>query len=271
MPFLEQNGLRFYYETAGDPNHPPLLIISGLTDYTAKCAWQMPALAADFHVITFDNRGAGRSTTPEPGYTMADLADDAAAVLSALGVAAAHVFGFSMGGMVALNLVLRHPERVRGLVLGCTSAGGRLVVQPDAPVLERLIAPPATGDRRRDFLNGLWVSLGDRCRTEDVETVAQLADAAAANPQTAPGYLGQLAAIQTHDVVDRLGEIHAPTLVLHGTADRLVPVENVRILAARIPGAALILYPVAGHMFFVEEAAAVNRDIRNFLLAAVAA
>ena len=189
---LDHNGLRFYYEAAGNPNNPPLLIISGLTDYTAKCAWQMPALAADFHVITFDNRGAGRSTTPEPGYTMADLADDAAAVLSALGVAAAHVFGFSMGGMVALNLVLRHPERVRGLVLGCTSAGGRLVVQADAPVLERLVAPPATGDRRRDFLNGLWVSLGDSCRTEDFETVEQLADAAAAKPQKEPGYIGQL-------------------------------------------------------------------------------
>lgn len=267
MPYFRHSGLRFYYETAGDVTNPPLLIISGLGDYTAKCAWQMPALAADFHVITFDNRGAGRSSTPEGRYPLREMADDAAAVLDAAGVASAHVFGFSMGGMIALNLTLHYPWRVRRLVLGCTTAGGRLFVHPSGDILEALTNPRTSGDRRRDFYDGLWISLGDRCRAEDFEVVEQLADAAVANPQTLHGYVGQLEAIASHNVAGRLGEICVPSLVLHGTADRLVPPENGRLLAHHIPGAQLILYPDAGHMFFVEMAAAVNHDIREFLLA----
>jgi len=265
MPFLNLRELEFYYETDGDPADPPLLILSGLTDYTAKCEWQMSALAADFHVITFDNRGAGRSTQPPAGYSAADMADDAAAILDALGIPAAHVFGFSMGGMIALNFVLRHPARVRRLALGCTTAGGRLLVQPEARVMEALVNPVTCGDPRQDFYNGLWLSLGDRTQGESPELVERLADLAVANPQTPAGYAGQLAAILTHDVADRLGDIRAPTLVLHGAADRFVPPENGRLLAEHIPGAQFIPYPGAGHLFFIERAAEVNRDLRDFL------
>jgi pimeloyl-ACP methyl ester carboxylesterase len=266
MPFLNLRDLDFYYETAGDPAAPPLLILSGLTDYTAKCEWQMAELADDFHVITFDNRGAGRSTQPPPGYSAADMADDAAAFLDALDIPAVHVFGFSMGGMIALNFTLRHPARVRRLALGCTTAGGRFLVRPETRVMESLTNPVSCGDPRQDFYNGLWISLGDRSRQESPELVERLADLAVANPQTPSGYAGQLAAVLTHDVADRLGEIHAPTLVLHGTADRLIPLENGRLLAENIPGARLILYANAGHLFFVERAAEVNRDLRHFLI-----
>jgi len=265
MPFVDHDGLRFYYETAGRPTDPPLLIISGLGDYTAKCAWQMATLAEEFYVITFDNRGAGRSATPAGRYPLRVMADDAAAVLSAAGLGSAHVFGFSMGGMIALNLALRHPARVRRLVLGCTTAGGRLFVHPDHEVLAALTMQPTSGDRRRDFYDGLWTSLGDRCRTENVAVVDQLAELAVANPQSPQAYADQLAAIATHNVAGRLEEIRAPTLVLHGAADRLIPVENARLLADHIPGARLILYPDAGHLFFIEEAAAVNCHIRDFL------
>lgn len=265
MPFLNIRELEFYYETAGDPAAPPLLILSGLTDYTAKCEWQMSALAADFHVITFDNRGAGRSAQPPAGYSAADMADDAAALLDALGIPAAHVFGFSMGGMIALNFVLRYPGRVRRLALGCTTAGGRLLVRPEARVMESLVNPVTCGDPRQDFYNSLWISLGDHAQGESPELVERLADLAVANPQTPVGYAGQLAAVLTHDVAGRLGEIRAPTLVLHGTADRLIPAENGRLLAEHIPGARLILYPGAGHLFFIERAAEVNRDLRDFL------
>jgi len=265
MPFLNLRELEFYYETAGDPADPPLLILSGLTDYIAKCEWQMSALAADFYVITFDNRGAGRSAQPPAGYSAADMADDAAAILDALGIPAVHVFGFSMGGMIALNFVLRHPGRVRRLALGCTTAGGRLLVRPEPRVMESLVNPVTCGDPRQDFYNGLWISLGDLAQGESPELVERLADLAVANPQTPVGYAGQLAAVLTHDVADRLGEICAPTLVLHGTADRLIPVENGRLLAEHIPGARLTLYPDAGHLFFIERAAEVNRDLCDFL------
>lgn len=266
MPFLNLDHHTLYYETAGDPSQPPLLIIAGITDSIAKCEWQIPVLANDFHVIAFDNRGAGRSATPPPGYSMADMADDAAAVLTALAVESAHVFGFSMGGMIAMHLALRHPRRVRRLVLGCTSAGGRLSVQPEGPVMATLMSLNGRDDPRQDFHDNLWISLSDRCIAEQLDVIERLAELAVDNPQTPLGYAGQLQAVLTHDVADQLDQIRAPTLVMHGDEDRLIPVENGRLLAASIPGAQFIHYPGAGHLFFVERATEVNRDIRTFLL-----
>lgn len=270
MPFLNRDQHSIYYETAGDAARPPLLIIAGITDSIAKCEWQAMDLAADFHVITFDNRGAGRSATPPAGYSMSDMAGDAAAVLAALGVQAAHVFGFSMGGMIALHLALDYPHLVGRLVLGCTTAGGRLSVRPQDLVMTALLNPEGSGDNRQDFYDRLWISLSDPCIAEQPAVVARLADLAAGNPQTPLGYAGQLQAVLTHDVADRLDRLRTPTLVLHGAADRLIPVENGRLLAASVPGARLIVYPGAGHLFFVERAAEVNRDIRDFLCAAEA-
>ena len=265
MATIERDQLTIYYETEGDPAAPPLLLISGITDYVRKCDWQRAELARDYYVIAFDNRGAGQSTTPSLGYTTADMAGDAVAVLDTLGIAAAHVFGFSLGGMIALQLVLNYPQRVRRLVLGCTTAGGRLTAWPDARVLQAQASPNGSGDRRRDFFDGVWISVSDKTRQDDPDLIARLADIAAANPQTSAGYAGQLQAVMRHDVADRLGEITAPTLVMHGTDDRLIPPDNGRLLAEHIPGARFILYPDAGHLFFIERAAEVNRDIRAFL------
>jgi pimeloyl-ACP methyl ester carboxylesterase len=266
MSTLIANGLRFHYEESGPPDAPPVLIITGLTDYSAKCAWTMPALSTDFRVITFDNRGAGQSELTPPGYSMADLADDAAAVLDALGLDSANVFGFSMGGMIALNLALRHPERVRRLALGCTTAGGRLLVPPDEQVVDALQNPTTCGDPYQDFINGMWMSVGDDFAATRPEGIDALARVAAENPQQTAGYIGQVQAIMGHDVADRLADIRIPTLVLHGDQDRMVPIENGRRLAAHLSSARLVVYPGAGHMFFVEQAEAVNEALRDFFL-----
>lgn len=266
MPFLAIRDLQIYYETAGDPAAPPLIILSGLTDYTDKCSWQMSELSADFFVVTYDNRGAGRSSPVPAGYTMADLADDAVAVMDALAIPRAHVFGFSLGGMIALHLALNYPRRINRLVLGCTTAGGRLSVMPDEQVFSSLVQPQRTGDRRQDFFNGIRLSVGERCLTEQLELLDVLADIAVSNPQTSEGYAGQIQAVLTHDVADRLEEIDTPTLVLHGEADVMIPPANGRLLAEHIRGAQFITYPEAAHLFFIEQAATVNRDIRGFLI-----
>lgn len=265
MPYLDIKDLRIYYEIAGDPSAPALLILSGLTDYTEKCNWQVDDLSGDFFVITYDNRGAGRSTLSPPGYTMADLADDASSVLEALSIPKANVFGFSLGGMIALHLALNYPQRVERLVLGCTTAGGRLGVMPDDTVFSSLVQPVRTGDQRQDFFNGIRFSVSEQCMMEQPELLDALADIAISNPQTSEGYTGQIQAVLTHDVADRLGEIDIPTLVLHGDSDLMIPPENGRLLAENIAGAKYISYPEAGHLFFIEKAPSVNQDIRKFL------
>ncbi len=265
MPIINLAHHHLYYETFGDPVSPPLLIVSGLTDYIAKCAWQTRVLSHDFYVITFDNRGAGRSSISDFEYTVADLAVDAAAVLDALDIPVVDVFGFSLGGMIALHLTLNNPSRVRRLVLGCTSAGGPLAVLPEREVLLSLARSSRSGDRRQDFLAGMWVSVSDKCVREQPTIINALADIAEANPQTPESRMAQLRAVFSHDVSDRLHEINIPALVMHGTEDRLIPPANGENLASHIAGARLILYPEAGHLFFIEKADEVNRDIRAFL------
>lgn len=265
MPVVNLPDHYLYYETSGDPAAPPLFIISGLTDYIAKSAWQINDLSDEYFVIAYDNRGAGRSSSAKPGYTVADMADDAVAVLDALHVSEAYIFGFSLGGMIALNVALNQPEKVKRLVLGCTTAGGRLGIYPHPEIMTSLVNPEKSGDRRQDFFNGAWISVSDRCVDEQPDLLDQLAEIAVANPQTPEDYAAQIQAVFTHDVSDRLREIRTPTLVLHGQEDRLIPPENGRLLADNISGAQLILYPHAGHLFFIERAREVNQDIRTFL------
>ncbi len=268
MPLIRVNDMDIYYERHGDPSDPALLMIAGLTDYTAKCEWQVERLGEDFDMIIFDNRGAGRSTQPPPGYAMVDMADDAAGLLDALGIDSANVFGFSMGGMIALNLAIQHSERVRRLALGCTAAGGALTVQPEPTVLVSMLKP-ATGDSRYDdYMDGAWITLSPTTLAERPDLVTELAHLAAGNKQTPQGYMGQLQAVASHDVSDYLDQIAVPTLIMHGERDVLVPPENGRLLAERIPGATYVGYPDAGHMFFIEEQDDVNRRLQAFFSAA---
>lgn len=266
MPIETVRGLEIYYETYGDPSRPSLLIIPGLGDPAGKCAWQADALADAFHILVPDNRGAGRSSQPPPGYTTADMAADTAALLDALGIGRTHVFGFSLGGMVAQQLALARPELVDRLALGCTTAGGALAFSPDDRVTAAMVSPQSTGDRYRDYLAGAWVSCSPAFIEQNPDTLAQLAALSARFPQTAEGYAGQIQAALTHDVAERVGGLRPPVLVMHGDADQLIPLENGLALARAVPGAELILYPGAGHLFFIEAAEAVNRDLRRFFL-----
>ena len=264
MPITHLNGVDIYYELHGEPDASPLLIIPGLTDATLKCGWQTEALADDFHVIVLDNRGAGRSTQPTPGYTVVDMAADAAALLEHLGLSQVNVFGFSLGGMIALNLAVRRPDLVGRLALGCTTAGGDLWYSPEDRVMANLVSPPTTGDRVQDYLNGVWMSCSNAFVEEHPETIQALMELGSRYPQTADGYAGQMQAVLAHDVVRDLAGLKMPVLVMHGDADLMIPLENGLALARAVPDAELILYPGAGHLFFIEEAAAVNEDLRAF-------
>ncbi len=266
MSFASVNGIQLFYKTYGNPRNPPLLLNAGLSGNNADWWAQVPAFEDDFYVITFDNRSAGQTTDPGPGYTMADMADDVAGLLDYLQIESAYVFGISMGGMIVQNLAIRHPHKVRQLALGCTQAGGVYSHMPQPEVLAHLMDTSSTGDPRQDILNGAWVLVADGYLEANQDVLQRWTEISANNPQTEAAYMAQMQAIATHDVYHQLSQLQMPTLVLHGTEDRLVPVENGRILANQIPHATLKLYPNTGHMFFWEAHDAVNADLRAFFL-----
>jgi pimeloyl-ACP methyl ester carboxylesterase len=183
---------------------------------------------------------------------MPGLAADAAGLLAALGVGSAHVYGVSMGGMVAQELALRFPERVRGLVLGGTSAGGPRSARPAAGELAALASAAAGGARRGE---ASWLAealFSPTFRRDQPERVRALLACFARHPPSRAGALAQWWATVYHDTTSRLGQIRAPTLVLHGECDALAPLANARVLAERIPDAELAVVPGAGHAYALE-------------------
>lgn len=265
MPYTRVNGVELYYEEHGVGE--PMLLIMGFGGNTEAWASQIPELSRHFHVIAFDNRGAGRSEKPEGPYSMEVFADDAAGLLRYLGVDSAHVFGVSMGGMIAQHLALRHPDRVRTLILGCTTPGGPQAVSPSAEVIAAFQAGGQEGDPRKAAEIGFFYMYSDEYLSQNREVLLDRAERLAHLRAPEVGLRGHFQAVMGHNAFDRLHEIRVPTLVLTGDADPLVPPENSRLIASRIPGARLVEFPGMKHGFFIEGAPLVNRVIIDFALA----
>ena len=266
--------LEMYYEEHGHGD--PLLLVMGLAADSRAWMFQLPAFAERYRTIVFDNRGVGRSAKPAGPYSIHEMADDAAGLLDTLGIAHAHVVGVSMGGMIAQELALRHPERVRGLVLGCTYP------EPDADI-ERHRSFSVTelggsvtedGQIRIDLstLNPLmfFQTLLPRVFNQSyIETelpkLMELFGGALEYGFSLEAILGQVAAVMSHKATDRLHQINAPTLVITGDADLLIPPGNSDILAKSIPGARLVKIPGGSHGFNFETPDVFNRAVLDFL------
>jgi pimeloyl-ACP methyl ester carboxylesterase len=229
---------------------PDVLLIAGLGDPVEAWQFQLDGLADRYHLIAFDNRGAGRSPLPAGELSVPTMADDAAAVLRALDVPAAHVAGFSGGGIIAQELALRHPELVRSLVL--VSAWAR----PDAyarAMFEfwRWMAEAAPSERA--FLEAFYVWVYTPRAHED-GTVAKIIDDVLAFPHqpSLEGLQRTIDAFLVHETVDRLLDVSAPTLVLAGGVDICFPPRFGRIVADGIPGARFEVLPGEAHQPFQE-------------------
>jgi 3-oxoadipate enol-lactonase len=242
-----------------------VLLLTGLGSKRLGWYKQLEVFGQTYRTIALDHRDTGDSDLATEPYTTADQADDAAAVLKALGVERAVVIGISMGGFISLELTLRHPELVEKLVLTSTSAGGPTHVQPGPEMLAML------GRDRRGMEAG---ELGRQSYTmimapgyaeQHPAEMERIVENARYRPQPAQAYLRQLQACTGHNASDRLSQIHVPTLVIHGELDPLVPVGNGKYLAEHIPGARLILYPDTGHIPIIERADDYNRDVLAFL------
>ena len=257
--------MRLYWEDTGGDG-PPVLLIMGL-GMTATGWWRtVPVLApAGLRVLSFDNRGVGRSERPPGPYTVAEMAADAVAVLDAAGVAAAHVYGISLGGMIAQELALGYPERVRALVLGATTGGGAGHV-PASAETQAFLQQRAQMTAEHAVWASVPINYAPRTRADGGERIAEDIAQRLRFPVEGEFYGAQLAAAQAHDASARLGQIRAPTLVVHGEEDVLIPAANGERLAAAIPGAELALWPGAAHLYFTDEPEA-DRGVARFLSA----
>jgi 3-oxoadipate enol-lactonase len=228
-----------------------VLLIMGL-GLSGGAWWRtVPVLAQRLEVITFDNRGVGRSRALLHAYSTQTMADDAVALLDAAEVQRAHVYGISLGGMVAQEVALRHPDRVSSLVLGATSAGGWRAHPPEFDVLDFLRQRLWMGHEEA-ARHSVRFNYGERCRAEHPERIEEDVAQRLAHPFPTQAYRAQMWATTTHDSYRRLHRIQAPTLVVHGSEDAMIPVANGRMIAERIPGARLLELAGTGHLYPTE-------------------
>lgn len=259
--------VRLYYEVRGRSGAPTLLLIRGLARHLLHWGRLTELLEDDFRLLLFDNRGMGRSDVPRPPYTTRRMADDAVEVLQAAGFEQAHVFGMSLGGMIAQEVALRHPTRVERLVLGCTRAGpGTGPRIAPRVVLQMLSAGRLSPDEA--IASTAHMALGERFIAEHPQVIEGWRALAREYPPARQGFLGQLLAGALHDTRRRLSRVVHPTLVVTGDADSLIHADHSRYLAKHIRNARLEVLPGAGHDFTTERPEVAAALLREFLLPA---
>jgi pimeloyl-ACP methyl ester carboxylesterase len=258
MPFAQNLGAKIYWDEQGQG--APILLIMGLGWPSYLWHRTRPVLASRFRTIAFDNRGVGQSDIAPGPYSMAMMASDAAAVLDAAGVECAHIFGLSMGGMIAQEFALQYPNRVESLLLGCTAPGGTQAVRAESAATQLLFARDLSPEEFCRAINPFIYDSGTPQERIEADLVLRL--------QWYPrpeGYMAQLQAILAWEAYSRLAQITAPTLVIHGETDRLVPPANGKIIAERIPGAKLVVIPNASHIMSTDQPDAVHHAVLDFL------
>jgi pimeloyl-ACP methyl ester carboxylesterase len=264
VPNVTVDATQLHYERRGEG--PALLLVQGMGANLLH--WGEPFLAAlerDFELVLYDHRGIGRSGPLEGELTIARLAADALALLDALELAQAHVLGFSMGGMVAQELALTAPQRIRTLTVGATSCGGTQSRPTPPAIIQRLTAAALSGDFERLLRTGFEVVVSPGYASDPAHHAA-FVEAARAFPASLPVLMDQKIAVEGYDAYARLRSIRAPTLVLHGTADELLAPINGELVASLIPGARLELLDGVGHLFFWEQPQRSAQLVADFAL-----
>lgn len=269
VPSVDVDGRSFFYERRGAG--APLLLIMGLSGNSLH--WGEPFLGLlerSYDVVAFDNRGIGRSAAADADFSVADMADDTAGMMAALGWERAHVMGISMGGMIAQELALRSPALIGGLVLGCTYPGGEGSRLTDQEVVQALAEPVMRGDRDGALRAGWNVNVSEAYGADE-EAFERFREVAAQHPASLQVLVRQMQAVAGHDALARLAGITAPTLVIHGDRDRMLDVANGRLIAEAIPGAHLEVLEGVGHLFFWEQPERSAKLVCDFLTAVPAA
>ena len=260
MPIAHVNGVDLHYLQSGEGED--VLLLCGLGDDVSAWDAQLAPFSERHRVTVIDNRGVGRSSLPDGTFDVRDMAADAIALCDELGIAKAHVMGFSMGGAIAQELVLARPDLVRSLVIvGSWAYSDRLF----RTLIESSIYFSGIADDDRTFLMSFFASTYSAAVFEDGRVDA-FADAMLNNPhpQSLEAFQRTARAILDHDTRDRLSAIAVPTLVLHGEEDIICPPRHSRQIASLIPGARLVSIPAQAHQPFQEGPVGFNEIVLGF-------
>ncbi|HUA74119.1 MAG TPA: alpha/beta hydrolase [Solirubrobacteraceae bacterium] len=253
MTLIDAGTIQLDYERSGNPDGPPLLLIMGMSGTALH--WGEPfleLLRPDFDLIAYDHRGVGSSSRLDGPVTTPQMADDAAGLLGALGIGSAHVMGISMGGMIAQELALNHRELIRTLTLGCTYCGGPGSALAGPEVATKLQAAMLSGDREQAIRAGWEVNVSAAFAAGE-EAYASFREIGNRRAVSVEVIMQQLQACAAHNTYDRLPQLEGlKTLVIHGTEDELLPVQNGELIASRIPDSRLEIFEGVGHLFFWE-------------------
>lgn len=258
--FADVDGVRLHWEASGEGE--PLLLIQGL-GFSASMFYRLvPLLESRYRVIRYDARGIGRSDVPDGPYTIERMAADAVAILDAAGAGTAHVFGCSLGGIVAQEVAISHGDRVRSLILCCTHPAGEDAVWPDASVMDMLrtrhTLPPEEAIRASVDV-GYAKTTPREWIEEDIRRRLEL-------PTSEKGYINQLTGgLGYPGTKARLPQVTVPALVVTGDLDQMVPPANTDILADALPNARKVIVPGAGHVIFTDAADALAGAMLDFL------
>jgi 3-oxoadipate enol-lactonase len=258
VPTAELAEIELHYVERGSGR--PLLLVPGIPAVASDWAPLAERLSDSRRVIAYDNRGSGASTTTPAPYTTAQLAADAVGLLDALEIDRADVFGMSLGGMIAQELAVRWPERVERLVLGCTHCGLAHAARMDRDAGHAFAMETDDWAARMSALAPFAFAPG-----VDPELLRRFIEKKSGDVQDPDGYRGQIAAVLAHDAYERLPRIEAPTLILTGDSDRVIPAASSDVLRERIPGSRLEVVADAGHLFFLERPDESVRLLADFL------
>jgi len=261
VPHVKVDDIQIYYEIHG-AGPQTLTMIRGLgADLLAWFA-QVPEFAKHFQTIVFDNRGAGRTDKPDGPFSTKQMAKDMNGLLDALNIRRTAILGVSMGGMIAQEFAIQHPEKLSRLILGCTSFGGPEAIPPPMEIWKAVLAGPGADEKTRRLQEQGFFC--DETITNNRAVIADYLAARSKFPISPHALALQADAISKHDTADRVGRVQTPTLVMTGKDDRLVPPGNSAAIAARIPGAILKELP-GGHLFMCEYPIDFNRTVIEFV------
>jgi len=247
MPKIKVGDINMYYEIHGQGE--PMVFMGGFGTTVESTVKRIASFTKEYRVIIYDTRGSGRSDIPDMPYTPAMLADDLAGLLETIGVKAAHIYGESFGGYITLNFALAYPQKATSLVLRSTSCGGPHSPPRDAEYVKLNAGgglSKLSGQERDNLMLPFLVTPEYLASHPGIKGIFT-PKTPVKYPITPQGYKKLAEVTAAHDTYDRLPAIKAPALVLHGDADRILNVENARILAARIPHAELVIFKNAGH------------------------